>query len=314
MQTLPTSSIRYTASDSRDPATLGFTRVIVPTALGDVVAHVNPNAAAHSTTATLLLHGAAGSWTTWLPLIRGAHASGKPLNNVVALDLPGWGDSGTLSRSASVEDMAAVAAHVARALGFTNWSIMGHSLGGHLALAIAVREPERTISVTAISATGPGALTVLRHPVRSFATLPWLAGMLGAMRFLTALGPAGDVLVRTLHRLKVLAPLSSPLFASPRSLDASIIDSLANEIRPQAFVRAAEAAARYDERAWSSIRCTVTIVRGKRDVFVSPSDDAWFAENLPSAKQRIAARAGHFAHIESAGNSTPARPTELATA
>ena len=304
MNTIPISSTRYSAGDPSDPATLGFSRVVVPSALGNVVAHVAPTAVSPAETATLLLHGAAGSWTTWLPLIRAAHASGDPLHNVVALDLPGWGESGTLPREASVEDMADVASTVARALGFTSWRIIGHSLGGHLALTLAAREPERTVSVTAISATGPGALAVVRHPIRHFTTLPWLAGMLGAMRFLTALGPAGGALIRTLHRLAMLGRLSTPLFSQPKSLDASVFDSLASEIRPQAFVRAAEAASRYDERAWSSIRCPVTIVRGRRDVFVSPNDDAWFAAALPHAKQRVAVRAGHFAHIERAGHGT----------
>jgi len=242
VNTIPISSTRYTAGDPSDPATLGFSRVIVPSALGNV------------------------------------------------------------------------ASTVARALGFTSWSIIGHSLGGHLALTLAAREPERTASVTAISTTGPGALAVLRHPIRRFATLPWLAGMLGAMRFLAALGPAGGAFIRTLHQLALVGRLSTPLFSQPKSLDDSVFDSLASEIRPQAFVRAAEAASRYDERAWSSIRCPVTIVRGRRDVFVSPNDDAWFAAALPHAKQRVAVRAGHFAHIERAGHGSRPRPAELMTA
>jgi pimeloyl-ACP methyl ester carboxylesterase len=100
----------------------------------------------------------------------------------------------------------------------------------------------------------------------------------------------------------MLGRLSAPLFWQPKSLDASVFDSLASEIRLQAFVRAAEAASRYDERAWSSIRCPVAIVRGGRDVFVCPNDDAWFAAALPHAKQRVAVRAGHFSHIERAGH------------
>lgn len=277
---------------------MGYSRVTVPTSLGDVVVHVNPNDAWRSETATLLLHGAAGSWTTWLPLIRNAHDAGEPLHNVVALDLPGWGESGSLASSASVEDMVDVVAHAARTLGFSHWHILGHSLGGHLALTLATRYPERTLSVTTISATGPGALAVLRHPIRNFTTLPLLAGMLGAMRFLAMLGPAGTALIHTLHRIRLLGPLSSPLFASRSLLDETVIDSLAAETRAMAFVRAAEAAARYDERAWSSIRCPVALIRGDRDVFVDPNDDIWFATALPHARQHTTTNAGHFAHLE----------------
>jgi len=112
----------------------------------------------------------------------------------------------------------------------------------------------------------------------------------------------------------VVGRLSTPLFSQPKSLDDSVFGSLASEIRPQAFVRAAEAASRYDERAWSSISCPVTIVRGRLDVFVSPNDDVWFATVLPHAKQRVAARAGHFAHIERAGQGARPRPAELISA
>ena len=308
MNTTPSSSTKYSADNRFDRATSGLSRVVIPTELGDVVAYVNPSAAAHSATATLVLHGAAGSWTTWLPFIRASHRIGRPLQNIVALDLPGWGESGSIRDGATVEDMADAVAHVATTLGFARWNVFGHSLGGHLGLTIATRHPDQTASVTAISATGPGALSVLRHPVRNFGVLPLLAGMLRAMHFLRALGNGGTALVRTLHRLRVLGPLSSPLFADTHALDYSVFDSLAAEIRPSSFVRAAEAAGQYDETQWSSIQCPVTLVRGEHDVFVSASDTTWFAEVIPHATQHVSWGAGHFAHIESFVASSTARP------
>ncbi|SFN82527.1 alpha/beta fold hydrolase [Mycetocola miduiensis] len=299
MNTPPASSTRYTADSQSDRATAGIRRVVVPTALGDVVAHVDPYGAALSETATLLLHGAAGSWTTWLPLIRASHKAGTPLRNVVALDLPGWGESGSISADATVEDLADAVAHVTRTLGYARWDIFGHSLGGHVGLTIAARHPEHTASVTAISATGPGALSVLRHPIRNFGVLPALAGMLGAMRLLSALGAGGTALVRALHRVRLLGLLSDPLFAHRRSLDSSVIDSLAAEIRPTSFARGAAAAARYNETQWASIRCPVIFVRGDHDVFVSSADDAWFRSVIPHASQQVSPNTGHFAHIES---------------
>ncbi|QYH36332.1 alpha/beta fold hydrolase [Salinibacterium sp. M195] len=306
MNSIPTSSTRYHAGDPHDPATVGFSRVVVSAVLGDVVVHVHPNAAGVSDTATLLLHGAAGSWTTWLPFIRAAHDAGQPLHNVVAVDLPGWGESGSIRDDTTVEDMVDAIAHVTTTLGFPRWNVFGHSLGGHLALSLAARYPERTRSVVGISATGPGALAVLRHPLRHFGDVPLLAGMLGAMRLLSALDPAGTWLVPALHRIRLLGPLSSPLFARWRELDESVINSLVTEIRSRSFVLGAHAATQYDESEWASIECPVTLVRGERDVFVSSKDDAWFASALPHTRQQIAAKAGHFAHIESMGVQTPA--------
>lgn len=291
---------QFSEGNPLDPATAGFTRIVVATGLSDVVVHAGPKTAGNPKTATLLLHGAAGSWTTWLPLIRTSHEEGDLLPNVVALDLPGWGESGDLPPEASVDDMVDAVAGIATALGFTKWHLIGHSLGGHLALTLAARYPAQTVSVTAISATGPAALSVLRQPIRNFTTAPLLAGMLGAMCALAVLGPAGIAIVHALHRFKLLRTLTSPLFSPQRAVDPSVIDALAAEVRAEAFVLAAKAAARFDENIWSAIRCPVTLVRGRRDAFVNPTDDAWFAAALPHADQRVAAVAGHFAHIETA--------------
>ncbi|HSP74609.1 MAG TPA: hypothetical protein VLO31_00160, partial [Cryobacterium sp.] len=46
-----------------------------------------------SDTATILLHGAAGSWTTWTPLLAAATSSGRAMTDLIIPDLPGWGDS-----------------------------------------------------------------------------------------------------------------------------------------------------------------------------------------------------------------------------
>ncbi len=74
-----------------DPAGSGLVRGTTPTGLG-VVRHHHVRVRG-SDTATVLLHGAAGSWTTWTPLIRTARDAGVPFADVVAIDLPGWGGS-----------------------------------------------------------------------------------------------------------------------------------------------------------------------------------------------------------------------------
>ncbi|MGV8876637.1 MAG: alpha/beta fold hydrolase [Rhodoglobus sp.] len=275
-----------------------FREIVVVTDLGDVVVHTNSLPGAPGNAATLLIHGAAGSWTTWLPMLHAAETAGAPLKNVVALDLPGWGASDNLPADVTVENMVDAIAQVAKTLGYTRWHVAGHSLGGHLALTMAVRYAQSTLSVTAISATGPGALAVLRHPIQKFGTLPLLAGMLGAMTFLSALGATGYALIRLLHRLHLFGPLSAVLFARHATLDPAVIATLANEIRPHAFIHAADAATRYDEGEWARISCPVTLLHGERDVFVSSNDDDWFAAVLPHATTHTIAQAGHFAHLE----------------
>lgn len=279
----------------RRERTLGLRRVTVPTAAGRVVVRAGRRAGGP---ATILLHGAAGSWTTWTPLIADSDRSGHPLCDVVAPDLPGWGESRPLPEGAGVAELSAAVAAVARGLGYASWHVVGHSLGGFVALDLAAREPAATLSVTLVSPTGRSVTDAVRRPVTGGRHLPGFAGMLLAMRLLRALGPAGAALLRGLRRTGLLRVLAAPLFAHPRAVHRSVADALADEIRPASFVRAAGLAARYDTGLWRGIRCDVHAVRGRRDVFTADGDAEVFRADIPQFTERVVDDAGHFAHIE----------------
>lgn len=278
-----------------DARAFGLRRQVVMTSVGRVVVRAG---AVTGDTATILIHGAAGSWTTWTPLLDAAERAGHPLTNVVAIDLPGWGESAARADLVSVAQMSDVVCEVAEALGYARWSVVGHSLGGLLALDIAARTPERTDAVLLISPSGPAMIEAIRHPVRGALTLPWFAGMLLAMRLLAGMGPAGSALVRALHRVGMLGGLSAPLFAEPAHVHHTVIDALAAEVRARAFVDAARAAAGYDESIWAEITCPVRALRGERDVFVSDTDRAELARIIRDFDQSTVRAAGHFAAVE----------------
>lgn len=282
-----------------DARAFGLRRRVVETSAGPLI--VRASVVAAGTTATILLHGAAGSWTTWTPLLREAERAGTPLADVVAIDLPGWGDSRTSTAELDIARVSRAVCEVARALGYERWIVVGHSLGGFLALDIALRAASRTASVLLVSPSGPAVLDAVRRPLQGGGALPWFAGMLVAMRLLAALGGAGRRIVRVLHRAGVLRALSSPLFAAPAHVHHTVIDALADEVRPRAFVDAARAAARYDESLWQAITCPVRAVRGGRDVFVGDSDQAVFTALIPDFDETTVATAGHFAAVEQPG-------------
>ena len=248
--------------------------------------------------ATILLHGAAGSWTTWTPLLAASDAAGAPLTDVIAPDLPGWGESGALPAAADVAAMSDAVAAIARSIGYSSWRVVGHSLGGFIALDIAARTPSETIAVTLVSPSGIGVMDAARRPVRGGLRLPGFGGMLLTMRLLAALGACGRAFVRALFRLGALRTLTSPLFAQPRTVHRSVIAALADEIRPAAFVRAAARAGAYDPDTWRRITCPVVAVRGVHDVFAGERDAAGFAERIGGFHETVLQDAGHFAHVE----------------
>lgn len=277
-----------------DATDLGLRRVVVPTGVGPIV--VRAGRASGSPVATVLLHGAAGSWRTWRQLIAASDRLRLPLSDIVAIDLPGWGE--TPGPVPDPAELAVAIAAVARALGYPRWRIVGHSLGGVIALDVAARFPRETVAVGVVSPSGAGARAVTRHPLSGGVRLPWLAGMVGAMRTLHRLGPAARPLLRALRRTGALHALARPLFRHPDGVDRSVTDALADEIRPSAFLAAAKAARSHDDGVWRRIACPVRSVRGEHDVFVAAGDAREWARLMRDYDDRVLADSGHFAHVE----------------
>lgn len=267
----------------------------MPTAVGGVVVRTGPRSGGP---ATILLHGAAGSWTTWTPLIRHAQHSGRPLPDVIAIDLPGWGETDPSAANLSVAAMSAVVEQVAGDLGYHRWTVIGHSLGGFVALDLAARRTDATIAVVLVSGTGAAVVDAIRRPVRGGARLLWFAGMLLIMRSLAAFGASPRRVLGLLRALGLMQVLSGPLFANWRSVGRNVADALVDEVRPVAFARAARAAARYDLQTWRGIICPVRSVRGERDVFAGADDGTAFAELILDFREVRLPEAGHFAAIE----------------
>ncbi|WP_290807649.1 alpha/beta hydrolase [Herbiconiux sp.] len=282
-----------------DPARFGLDTTRVATALGDVV--VRSSLRRTGTAALIMLHGAAGSWTTWTPLLAAAELRGRPLTDMVAIDLPGWGDSPfpESGRDRGVDAYARAVAEVARVLGYAEWSVVGHSLGGFIALHLAAIEPRATRGVVLVSATTFSVMRAAAHPVAGVRRMPAFVGLLAVMRAFAPGRGAASAVLRGLREIGLLRRVMAPLFARPSRVPAGVLSALADEIRPRSFCAASEEAARYrPEQHWGRIRCRVTSLRGAHDVFVRPSDDDGLRALVTHTDLQALDTAGHFAHIE----------------
>lgn len=271
-------------------------RLVVPTAAGPIVAHTGRRSA--GTVATLLLHGAAGSWKTWVPLLSAADRLGIPLDDVITVDLPGWGESP--GPAPSPQDAAEAVVAVARALGYPRWRVVGHSLGAVIALDVAARFPAQTVAVGLVSPTGAAVRAVVRRPLTGWLTLPAFGGMVVAMGILRGLGPLAPPLLHGLRRVGALRVLARPLFRHPDRVDPVVSGALADEIRPAAFLSAARAARTHDDAAWKRIIAPVRAVRGRHDVFARPHDARDARRRIPGYRETVLDDSGHFAHVEQA--------------
>ncbi len=101
----------------------------------------------------VLLHGFTGSRETWKPLVRALDAEFTTLS----VDLVGHGRSGSPAAvdryrmNRAVDDLAALL----HRLGFERATWLGYSLGGRVALQVAVRHPE-VVSALVLEGATPG--------------------------------------------------------------------------------------------------------------------------------------------------------------
>jgi pimeloyl-ACP methyl ester carboxylesterase len=113
----------------------------------------------------LLIHGMAGSLGTWRsvidPLARNA--------TVLAVDLPGHGASSPGGGDYSLGSLAAGLRDVMTALGHDRATLVGHSLGGGIAMQFSYQFPEMTERLVLVSSGGLG-LEV--NPALRAASLP----------------------------------------------------------------------------------------------------------------------------------------------
>ena len=282
------------------PPPLG--RLVIATELGPATVRVQQGTGSGPGTgdpataaAEVYLHGAAGSWTTFQPLV-----VRTPDIDRVLIDLPGWGDSTAGARldHLSVESMGRAVVEILDSLGYRRWHLVGHSMGGFLALHIAAKWPERAAGVAAISATTFAVSAAARGPLRGLSGFPAFAGMLLAMGSMAALGPSGPASIRAVGATPVMGLLTSPLFADPPAVPRHLIRGLATDARPASFAAAVRAVAHYDFGQWRAIRCPVLATRGNTDVFTPASDLSRLASVVPHVRLETIARCGHFANIE----------------
>ncbi len=111
--------------------------------------------------AILLIHGSGVSAGSWVNQLRGLLTAFR----VAAIDLPGHGKSDPIPR-ASVEEYAETVAMFLEALGSGPVLVVGHSLGGAIAIALAAQRPHAVTGLVLLA---------------SCAKLPWVDSSWGRL-------------------------------------------------------------------------------------------------------------------------------------
>jgi pimeloyl-ACP methyl ester carboxylesterase len=216
----------------------------------------------------LMIHGWASSWRMWeRPLARLASAG----FHAWALDLPGCGESSGLSDGGyTIPNLTAVVEAFIKRVGIERAILVGHSMGGAIALELTDRRSEITRALVLVT--------------------PVVSGRLGLALHLVFDSPVGHRLLElsqrhnTLARIGELSMFGSPWLAGKLAAMRRDAEDLARTT-PQAAIGTLRAVINFDfTDRLATIRAPTLVIVGTRDVTLPPSESALAAAGIPGAR------------------------------
>jgi pimeloyl-ACP methyl ester carboxylesterase len=240
----------------------------------------------------LLIHGIAGSCENWREVV-------EPLarrHTVIAPDFPGHGASEVGAGDYSIGALAAGLRDLLLALGHERATVVGHSLGGGVAMQLAYQFPEMLERLVLVSSGGLGPEV---SPVLRAAALP------GADLFISVTAGAGE---------KVGSALGRGLAAVGLRPNADVAEvargyaSLQDPARRAAFLDTLRAVVgtrgqrvHAGDRLYLAEAVPVLIVWGARDSIIPVRHGEDAARAIPGARLEVFDDVGHLPQLEAPG-------------
>jgi len=274
---------------------LGLEYSTVPTRLG-LLRVARPVAAAPVD--TLFLHGVGLDSSAWSPLVEAAGGHER-IAGWVFLDLPGFGGSADLEHGLSLDEASAAMVDALDALGAGAVHLVGHSMGGFLALHLAGSHAERVRALTVVCGAYGTIVDVVNAPVRTLFRAPGTAAVYLALVAVARMRRLGSAVLRGAARTGVLRLALGGVAAHPFRVPRSLLRAVAAGNRPRSFLYAQATGIGYDCRAaWSRVTVPVLAIFGQSDDLVSGRDAELLASALPGARVEVLRDAAHFAPLE----------------
>ena len=238
--------------------------------------------------ALLLLHGLGCDHTTWQPVIQALSRR----YTVIAPDLLGHGRSDKPRADYSVGGYANGMRDLLTVLGIDKVTVVGHSLGGGVAMQFAYQFPERTerMILVAPGGLGPEVSAALRavtlpgfHTAMGVVTLPGVRHLTTA--YLRGLAASGLSMTRDLD--EVAAIIDS--FKDPQARTAiRHVVSAVIDWRGQIVTMA--------DRAYLTAAMPMCVIWGTDDSVIPVRHAGNAAEMAPGCTVEVIGNAGHFPH------------------
>jgi len=223
----------------------------------------------------ILLHGWLGSWGLWQETM--AFLGNQ--YRTYALDFWGFGESGKKQSTYQVNDFVNMVDEFMEQLGITQAPLVGHSMGGTVSLAVAIRYPHRVSKVAVISSPINGS---------SLAFLLKLAGY----------RPIAILVHNMMWALKFGIKMSTPMITSdPRWF--SMIDQDLDRTTVESFLISISSLHNTDlTTKLSLIKTPVMGIYGDKDIIVAPDQWKPLKNGVSHARIERFSKAGHFPMLD----------------
>ena len=237
----------------------------------------------------LLLHGMAGSSQTWRSVIRPLSRSYR----VIAPDLPGHGDSSKPRSDYSLGAFAALLRDLLDELGITQATIIGHSLGGGVAMQFTYQHPDYCQRLILISSGGLGSDVGLTLRLLSAPGAEFIMPIIAPAPVLAA----GERVWSWLRKAGIEVPRGEEIWRSYSSFaDASTRQAFLRTLRSVVDYRGQSVSAL--NRLNSKTEFPIMVIWGDQDAII-PVAHAYAAQEVrPDIRLEVLQGVGHFPQVE----------------
>lgn len=233
----------------------------------------------------LLIHGLAGNWQNWLENIPRLAQERR----VVALDLPGFGDSEMPREDISISGYGEFVVEFARAIGISEPAdVLGNSMGGFIAAEIGVNHPEFARRIVLCSAAGISITNLKRRPVLTAARI--------TAAFTNVVIARSETIAK---RPGLRHAAMAYVFRHPSRIAADLAFQVMTGSGKPGFLDGLDALMDYDFRdRLDDVKAPVLLVWGEDDNLVPVKDADEFERLIPNARKIVFDDTGHVPMLE----------------
>lgn len=225
----------------------------------------------------VLLHGYLESMLVWEDFIPYLYKEVR----VVTLDLPGHGISVVQGEEHSMDFLADTVADALRALGIARCTLVGHSMGGYVALAFCERHPEMLDGVVLLSSTpNPDTPEKAENRRREIALV-----RAGKKELLARVAPAAGFAEENRDRMKdYIEDLTEQVFVTEDDGIVALLNGMIGRKDQNAMLR--------------ETRVPVLLILGRKDGYIPAEVAEKMVADHPEARVVWLENAGHMGFLE----------------